>query len=287
MSTYLADQAPIHHIDVPSGKLAYRRFGRAGAGIPIVLLTRFRGTMDHWDPAFLDALAARREVIVFDNAGVGYSTGTVPGTITGMAEVVAEFLSALGLGQVDLVAWSMGGMIGQIIALDRPDLVRKLVIAGSGPGGVPGNPGPDPRVPEHAMREQSIDDDFLFLFYPDTEAGRRAGLESLRRIDTRLLRSGQDVGLEGRLAQLSALTQWSSGKGSAWDRLDELRTPVLIANGAHDVMEHAYQTYAMGQRIPDSKVIIYGDAGHAFLFQHIDDFAKEIHDFLGSPASAS
>lgn len=153
MSTYLADQALTEYADVPSGRLACR-FGKANGDIPIVALNRFRGTIDHWDPAFLDALAARREVITVDNAGVGYSTGTTPDTINEMAGVVIEFLSAMGLGQVDLLAWSMGGMVGQIVALDRPDLVRRMVIGGSGPGGIPGNPGPDPRSPASAAHRR-------------------------------------------------------------------------------------------------------------------------------------
>ncbi|SEG94085.1 Pimeloyl-ACP methyl ester carboxylesterase [Actinacidiphila yanglinensis] len=247
---------------------------------PLLLLHRFRGALDHWDPAFLEVLANRRRVIVFDSAGVGYSDGKPADTVRGMADVAVSFLDALGLQKVDLLGWSMGGFVALDPALEHPERVRRLVVASSGAGGVPDNPGPDPRVPDHAMREHNDDEDFLFLFHPETETGRTAGLASLRRINRRLSGSGQDASAPAREAQMQAITQWSSGINSTWNRLTDLTMPALFANGAHDVMEHAYQTYAIARSVPDSKTIIYGDAGHAFLFQHPDDFGAEVLRFI-------
>lgn len=280
MTSYLFDTADTRYADTPHGELAYREIGPR-TGRPIVLLHRFRGTLDHWDPAFLEVLAAQRRVITFDSAGVGYSGGRTPDTVHGMAEVALSFLDALRLEQVDLLGWSMGGFIALDLALDHPDRVNALVVAGSGPGGVPGSPGPDPRVPEHAMREHNVDEDFLFLFHPETEEARAAGIASLRRIDRRLAASGQDASPEARGAQMNAIVQWSGGHGSAWNRLGEITVPTLFANGAHDVMEPAYQTYAMVRAVPGSKALLYGDAGHGFLFQHPGDFGVEVLHFLG------
>lgn len=279
MTTYLYDNAVTETVDTPHGKLAYRATGPR-TGRPLVLLHRFRGTLDHWDPAFVEALATKRRVITFDSAGVGYSTGTTADSVRGMTEIAVSFLDALGFEQVDLLGWSMGGFIALDLALEHPERVHRLVVAGSGPGGVPGNPGPDPRVPEHAMRPANEDEDFLFLFYPETEKGRAAGVASLRRIDRRLTASEMDASVEARSAQMNAIVGWSSGQGSAWGRLRELSVPVLFANGAHDVMEHAFQTYAMAREVPDSKAILYGDAGHGFLFQHADDFGAHVLAFL-------
>ncbi|RPE47061.1 pimeloyl-ACP methyl ester carboxylesterase [Streptomyces sp. Ag109_O5-1] len=279
MPSHLFDSAETRHVDTPHGALAYREVGPATAA-PLLLLNRFRGTLDHWDPALLDVLAAHRRVIVFDSAGVGYSGGEPADTVRGMTEVAVAFLDALGLQKVDLLGWSMGGFVALDLALERPERVRRLVVAGSGPGGVPGNPGPDPRVPEHALREKNDYEDFLFLFYPETETGRSAGLDSLRRIDRRLAHSGQDVPAPVREAQMNAIVRWNSGIDSAWSRLDDLAVPALFANGAHDAMEHVYQTYAMAQAVPNSKTVIYGDAGHAFLFQHPEDFGGEVLRFI-------
>lgn len=279
MTTYLYDTAETQYADTSHGAIAYRELGPEG-GLPLVLLTRFRGTLDHWDPAFLEVLAKERRVIVLDNAGVGYSAGQPADTVHAMAEVVMEFLDVLKLDKIDLLGWSMGGFIALDIALEHPGRLHALAIAGSGPGGVPDNPGPDPRVPEHAGRDKSVDEDFLFLFHPDTEVGRAEGLASLRRIDRRLAASQQDASREAIQAQFNAVIQWNSGKDSAWSGLSELSVPVLFANGAHDIMEHPYQTYAMATVVPNSKTILYGDSGHGFLFQQADDFGFEVLRFF-------
>ncbi|MFF8593859.1 alpha/beta fold hydrolase [Streptomyces sp. NPDC015220] len=276
MSAYLADSAETRYVDGPEGeRFAYRRFGRAG-GPPLVMHLRLRGTIDHWDPEFLDLLAAEREVIVFDNRGTNASTGTPPDTIEGMVEGSLAFVRALGLTEIDVFGWSMGGIVAQGVALSAPGLVRRLVVAGSSAGGVPDLPPQPERTRQVVTKAANGDEDFLYLFFPETERARKAGLASLRRLDHRLAQSGAVVGPEAVKAQLTAISTF----GGYWDRQEELTLPVLVANGAHDVMIHAYATYAMSQRLPDAKVILYSDAGHGFLFQHPEDFAHEVNRFL-------
>jgi len=258
---------------------AYRVLGPEG-GVPLVLLNRLRGTIDHWDPAFLDDLAKERRVVVFDNEGVNASEGRIPDSVEAMAAGAVRFLRALGLGQVDLLGWSMGGFVAQSVALDHPELVRKLIVAGSSPGGVPDSPAfPDEitaKVGAAVSGERNGDEDFLFLFFP--EAAWDLGRASLRRLDARLSASGADVPLEGVGTQWAAIQKWVAG--GAWSRLPELRAPALYANGAHDVMVTSYDTYAAGTRVADSRVVLYGDAGHAFLFQHPEEFGGVVRDFL-------
>ena len=273
---YLSDQAEDRFVAGPDGeRFHYRRFGRPG-GVPLVLCMRLRGTVDHWDPQLLDALGADREVIVFDNRGTSLSSGDAPATIDGLADGGIEFIRALGLTQVDLLGWSLGGIVAQGIALRAPELVRRLVVAGSTPAGVPDQPGPGPRVGEILGHAVNDDEDYLYLFFPETDQGRAAGLESLRRLDTRLAQSHAAVQADVYRAQLGAIAAF----GGYYSRLAELKLPVLVVNGAHDVMINSYATYAMSQRLPDAKVVLYSDAGHGFLFQHIADFAHDLKRFL-------
>jgi pimeloyl-ACP methyl ester carboxylesterase len=278
MTPFVSDQAPTLFADGPSTRFAYRRFGHSG-GVPLVLAQRFRGTIDHWDPLFLDAVAAERELIVFDNAGVNLSSGSVPHSVAGMADGVVELVESLGLSQVDMFGWSMGGFVAQRVTLDRPDLVRRLVVASSGPGAVPGTPASPGRVGQIAGKPVNDDEDFLYMFFPGTSAARDAGLASLRRLDTRLVHSHAEVVREAVGAQQASFGAW--GREGSWERLDELSLPVLIGAGAHDLLIHAFNAYSMSERLPDAKIVIYSDAGHAFLFQHPSDFAREVLDFLG------
>src|SRR5262249_55357571 len=177
-----------------------------------------------------------------------------------------------GLSQIDLLGWSMGGLVVQAAALQRPTVVRRLIVAGSGPGRVPDMPPMPDKTLQTMTKPENDDDDFLYLFFPDTEAGRAAGRASLQRIGTR-----PGVAADTVKAQLAAINSFGTG---VWDRLPELSMPVLVANGAHDVMIHAFASYAMSQRLPSAKVILYSDAGHGFLFQHADDFGREVLSFL-------
>jgi pimeloyl-ACP methyl ester carboxylesterase len=276
MTTYAADRTETQYVTTPAATYAYRRQGPTG-GIPLVLVLRFRGTIDYWDPAFLEALASERDVIVFDNRGLGYSSGAPANSVDGLVDGVIDFLDALGLDHVDLLGWSMGGYVSQGVALKRPDMVRRLVIAGSSPGGaIPDMPRMSAKTWEIATRSENVDEDFLYLFFPDDEAGRKTGVESLRRLDTRLDKSTSTVSPAALAAQVQAAATFSG----YWDRIDELTLPVLVANGAHDVMIDAWGSWAMSQKLTNTKLVIYGDAGHGFLFQHAEDFGREVLAFL-------
>ena len=280
MNTYLYDTVATQHVEAGGVRFAHRRFG-AASGVPLVFLSRFRGTMDHWDPALLEVIARERPVIVFDSAGVGASSGDVPADLDGVARIAASFIEALGLNQVDVLGWSMGGAVAQLLALERPGLVRRLVLAGTGPGGVPDAPRPPEKVWQVAAKPVNDDEDFLYLFFAETPTSREAGLASLRRLDRRLASSGAAVKPESWKAQAAAIGAWGMGKGSAYARLPELKVPALVANGAGDVMVHAYNSYVMSQRMPNARLLLYPDAGHGFLFQYADHFGRQVNEFLG------
>jgi pimeloyl-ACP methyl ester carboxylesterase len=281
MTTFTADAADTHFIATADLTYAYRRLGSA-TGVPLVMANRFRGTIDHWDPALLDRLSYERDVIIFDNTGVNLSTGQVPNTIGGMADQLLQFVDALHLSEFDLLGWSMGGMVALSAVLKRPDLCRRVVIAASSPGPVPGTPERLATAAKVAGKPVNDDEDFLFLFFPQNDAARAVGLASLRRLDTRLSKSHAAVSAAGVACQQAATRRWSRNEDAAWDHLSEIDLPVLVANGAHDVMIPAYETYAMTQRLPRAKAVIYSDAGHAFLFQHPADFAVEVLEFLAA-----
>jgi len=285
MSGSISHQAATHYLDVDDTRFAYRLFGSAG-GTPLVLCHRFRATMDHWDPALLDILASEGPVIVFDNAGVGFSTGRAADSIAGMAAAAASFIDALGYKQVDLLGWSLGGTVAQQLALDRPQLVRRLVLAGTSPGGVPDSPRAPDKVWQVAGKPVNDDEDFLYLFFTESAVSRELGLASLRRLDRRLLESRAAVALESVQRQAAAIGAWGAGKSSAYDRLHEIKAPTLVANGVHDIMTHAYNSYVISQRVPSAQLILYPDAGHGFLFQYPKQFGKHVLEFLGPPTGA-
>ncbi|WFE53228.1 alpha/beta hydrolase [Micromonospora sp. WMMD1155] len=268
--------AETQFVETPDGRIAYRRFGRQ-EGVPLVLAMRFRGTMDHWDPALLDALAAHHDVIVFDNVGTAASTGEAPDSVDGLARGLLGFVEALGFDRVDLLGWSMGGYVVQAAALQQPERIRRLVVAGSGPGTAPGVERMTPEIMRIATKSTNDDEDFLRLFFPTDAAARHRGLASLRRLDARLDTSGAVVAADTVRRQLAVI----QGVGTTiWDRLDQLTQPVLLATGVQDVMISAYGNFLMAQRLPNARLLIYGDAGHGFLFQHAEEFADDVHRFL-------
>jgi pimeloyl-ACP methyl ester carboxylesterase len=270
----VASESHINWLETSYGRLAWRADGPEN-GLPLVLFQRFRGTTDDWDPAFIAPLSANRRVIRFDSAGIGRSEGAVPDSIAGIAAVAAEVIQKLGFKQVDVLGWSLGGIIGQQFALDFPHLVRRLIVAGSSPGPVADGPQQHQRVPQVMTKPVNDEDDFLFLFYPETETAIAAGRASLQRINAQADR-GPPVSGASFMGQLKAVSSWTG----ALTRAQELRLPILVANGAHDVMLPAYRSYVLSQQAPNAKLVLYPDAGHGFLFQEIDDFVAEVSRFL-------
>jgi pimeloyl-ACP methyl ester carboxylesterase len=276
-----ANTAPTQFVTAGGVQFAYRAFG-APSLVPLLLCQRFRGTMDDWDPLFLDALAAKRSVIIFDNVGVGRSSGESPQSIAEMADYASSFVGALKLDQIDLLGWSMGGAVAQALTLARPSLVRRLVVAGSGPGGVPGNRPMSALVIQTATKPINEDDDFLYLFFDGSDARREAGRQYLSRLRRRVEPPSPPTRMETIRAMAVALGDWRSGKNAAFERLPDLKQPTLVANGVHDVMVGAYDSFVMSQHLPDAELVLYSDAGHGFLFQHAERFAERVNRFLDS-----
>jgi pimeloyl-ACP methyl ester carboxylesterase len=264
----------LKQIETRFGTLAYREDG-AGSGLPLLLLQRFRGTLDDWDPDFLRRISAGRKVIRMDNAGIGGSEGQVPETLGGMAEVVVSFMDAVGVQRVDLLGWSLGGIVAQHVALSIPDRIRRLVIAGSGPGGVAEGPQPPPRVRETMAHPVNGPEDYLYLFFAESAESRAAGLKYLDRLASVVDRVPAVTG-ESFMGQLRAIAALRGLR----ERLGELSMPVFVANGIADVMIPAYRSYVIASEAPNAKLLLYPDSGHAFLFQHAEDFTAEVHRFL-------
>jgi len=272
-----ANAAPTQYVTANGIRFAYRMFG-APSGVTLLLCQRFRGTMDDWDPLFLDTLAADRRIIIFDNAGVGRSSGESPTTIAGMADNAAAFIEALRLARVDVLGWSMGGAVAQRLTLDYPLLVRRLVVAGSGPGGVPNREPVADIVMKTAAKPVNDDEDFLFLFFDGSENRRAAGKDHLARLHQRVEPPSPLTRMETVMAMVAALRAW--GGGGVFGSLDQITHSVLVANGAHDVMVPAHDSFAMVEKLVDAELLIYSDAGHGFLFQHAEHFGRRVNQFL-------
>ena len=274
MSTYLADAADDLSVDGPSATFTYRRLGPRG-GIPLVLLNRVRGTLDWWDPELLDHLAAEHDVIVFDNVGTGYTTGTPADSVEGLADGTVEFIEALGLTQVDLLGWTLGGTVAQHITRTRPDLVRRLVVAAANPGGTVR------RAPCRMTKPELTGDDWVYLFFPETDTGRAAGHEHLARVATRLATGLPDVSEAAAMGQITAIAKDAAIPfEQVRADLASIHQPVLYATGMQDAMITPLASYTAVQHLPNATLVAYSDAGHAFLFQHAKDFAAQVTAFL-------
>jgi pimeloyl-ACP methyl ester carboxylesterase len=280
-SVVKAATAETLYVGVGGVRFAYRRFGAKSDAPPIVFL-RFRGTMDDWDPLFIDEIANEREIILFDNAGVGLSSGEVPPSNWQIAEYAASFIKALNIGQADLHGWSMGGYAAQALTLEHPEMVRRLVLSGTGPGGGEGTETRPAEVSKSATGEQTEEHWMLIMFAP-SDTSRAAGIAHLRRLEAfKKSRSSaeREVRAESMRAQFEANNKWATGVEPALPRLGNLTHPVLIGNGAHDVMVPTVNSWVMFRHLPNAKLTLYPDAGHAFLFQYAKEYAQEVLRFL-------
>ncbi|WP_280217333.1 alpha/beta fold hydrolase [Nocardia neocaledoniensis] len=263
-----------------SDRFTYRRIGPRG-GVPLLLLHRFRAAIDWWDPEFLDLLAAERNVILFDNIGIGYTGDEALTSVEGFAAGAIDVIEALGLTEVDLLGWSFGGVVAQAVALTRPDLTRKLIVAGSGSGLAPTMPTISERVLGIMAKPDADLDDMLYMFYPETEEARKLGLEHFEKASAAMPTNAPVVSEAAAMGQLQAIT---AALATPWEqviaRLSTVRQPVLYANGSRDVMIHAFASFAAVEHLPSAKLVLYSDAGHAFLFQYLEDFSAELKSFL-------
>lgn len=272
--------APTQFIDLDGDSIAYRRFGNAGAGQPpLVLIQHFRGGMDNWDPLMTDGLAAGREVILYNGRGIASSSGTPRNRIEDMADDIAAFIRALGLSQVDLLGFSIGGMQAQDVALRHPALIRKLLLIGTGPRG--GTFASDERVVPAATQPIPSVDDFLFLFFGRSAAAVQSGRDFWER---RHARVDQDTpsSPEAMQAQMEANFAWLQpvDPNAPLDHLKAITQPTFILNGIDDVMIPTSNSFNMAQVIPNAQLLLYPDAGHGAQFQYPERFLGHTVQFL-------
>ena len=273
--------APTQFLDVNSHRYAYRRFGE-GAGLPLLCLQHFMGTLDNWDPAVTDPLAWGREVILFDNAGVGRSTGTVPGTIQGMAAHALAFLDGLGVTTCDVLGFSLGGMIAQDIAQDRPALFRRMILAGTAPRG-----GDDIMHLEKPVLARALSDPTLRgyavlqkIFFAPTSSSQAAGEAFVGRLAQRTEDLDRPSGPEVAGSQIAAFRDWEQITGARFTNLKSVRQPTLVVNGLHDEMIPVRNSYWLAENLPNAMLLIYPDAGHGSLFQYHASFTRQAAAFL-------
>jgi len=262
---------------------AYRDTGsRSEATVPLVLLQHFRGNLDSWDPALIDALAQARRVVTFDNVGVGGSTGTTPDTIEQMALDALAFLAAMGLSEVDLLGFSIGSFVAQRIALTRPTMVRRLVLASAAPQGAAGMHGWAPEVMDAVGTRHTSPEAYLEVFFARSAASRQAGKEALQRMYARTEDRDTVTTWATREAQYDAVCIWGIPDHALLQRLGAIDMPVFVANGDSDPMIPPHYSYLLAGLIPHARVKIYPDSAHGFLFQHHAEFAADVEAFLTS-----
>jgi pimeloyl-ACP methyl ester carboxylesterase len=269
---------PTSFVEVDGVRFAYRRWGKKGT-TPLVFIIHYRGGMDHWDPLMTDGLAEGREVILINGRGVASSSGTPRNRAEDMADDIASVVRALGIPKVDVVGFSIGGFQAQELALRHPELVRKVILLGTGPRG--GDPWVDPKMVEVAPKPELGLDDFLFLFFGRSEEAKQAGRDFWTR---RHQRADQDPPTSAEVGK----AQWELyqaymvpvGGDKPYAHLNALKQPTLIVNGIEDVMIASINSFYLGQNIPNSTVILYPDSGHGAHFQYPERFLKHAIQFL-------
>jgi pimeloyl-ACP methyl ester carboxylesterase len=271
---------PTQTITAGGIEFEYRELGRDNAGTPVVFLVHLAAVMDNWDPRVVDGFAAKHRVIVFDNRGVGASSGSPATSIEQMAKDAITFIKAMGFQQVDLFGFSMGGMIAQEIVLMEPQLIRKMILAGTGPAGGVGI-STVARVTYLDMLRGylTFQDPKQFLFFTRTPGGIRAGKEFLARLNERSKNRDTAITIRALQAQLKALRSWGSKQPSD---LSKIHHAVLVANGDSDRMVPTSNTYDLARRLPNSQIIVYPDSGHGGVFQFYADFVPKALEFLAS-----
>jgi pimeloyl-ACP methyl ester carboxylesterase len=275
--------APSEFIEVGGEKYAFRRFG-AGSAPPLLCLQHFTGTLDNWDPAVTDPLAAEREVILFESAGVGRSSGTVATTIAGMAAHAFAFLDGLRLKSCDVLGFSLGGMIAQQMALERPSIFRKMILVGTAPRG-----GEDimhlekPSIAKHlgdpTLRGYKV---LQKIFFAPTESSQAAGAAFIERLMRRQSDREPISGPAVAQAQVTAFREWEQVAGVRFAELKKIHQPTLVVNGVHDEMIPVANSYWLSAHLPNAVLLTYPDSAHGSLFQFHESFTRQAAAFLAS-----
>ncbi|MDQ1425200.1 MAG: hypothetical protein QOD72_2698, partial [Acidimicrobiaceae bacterium] len=275
-----SNTAPTRFVESDGTRFAYRRFGEP-IGAPIVLLQHFMGNLDNYDPAVTDVLAMGREVVLTDNAGVGLSTGAAPATVAGMARDAASLIDALRLEHVDLFGFSMGGHVVQQIAVDRPELVRRLVLVGTGPRG---GDGMDQLAPDVVplFRTACEPQDLMWLpiFFSPSEASQATGRRFLERIRART--DDRDVAVSEATiaAHLAAAHEWGTAAPHSFDYLKGIPHSALVVNGSNDIVVPTINSFILQQNLPNAELILFPDSNHGSHFQFAQLFTRYVTDFV-------
>lgn len=280
--------APTQFIAANGEKYAYRRFG-TGGGLPLLLLQHFTGTLDNWDPAVTDPLAAGREVILFESAGLGRSSGIVPDTVAGMAGHALAFLDGLGVKTCDVLGFSLGGMVAQQMVRDRPSIFRKLILVGTAPRGGEdimhlGKPRlskflGDPSFKGYAVLQK--------IFFDLTESSQAAGAAFIGRLAERKQDLEPASGPAVAKAQMAAFAEWEQFTGDRFADLKNIRHPTLVVNGIHDEMIPVRNSYWLSEHLPNAVLLTYPDLGHGSLFQFHESFTRQAAAFLESKSGSA
>ena len=275
--------APTQFLQASNETYAYRRLG-SGPGLPLLFLQHFTGTLDNWDPAVTDPLASGREVILFESAGLGRSTGKVPDTIAGMAKHALAFLDGLGLGSCDVLGFSLGGMVAQQMAQDRPTVFRRMILVGTAPRGgedVMHLDKPslakylgDPNLKGYAILQK--------IFFAPTESSQKAGAAFIERLTRRTEDREPISGPAVAQAQIAAFRDWEKFTGQRFANLKTIPHPTLVVNGIHDEMIPVQNSYWLSANLPDAVLLTYPDSGHGSLFQFHESFTRQASAFLTS-----
>ena len=280
---YSHQTAPTLFIDAGGNRLAYRRFGNP-TGTPILFFQHYAGNMDNWDPMIIDGIARDREVILFDNAGIAKSAGEVPDTIDGMARVAIALLDALKVRRVDLLGFSTGSLVAQEVTLQRPGLVRRLVLIGSAPRGGVGMAGFTPEFQAMLDKKRDIPDELLLdTLFTQSLASQTAGRAFLKRIRARKIDRDTDVTATAASRQKQALASWGAPHPNSSSYLKRIKQPVLLVDGSNDVVFYTVNAIELQRALPNAQLIIYPDSNHGALYQYPGLFLEHLHIFLLSP----
>jgi pimeloyl-ACP methyl ester carboxylesterase len=271
---------PTQSLSADGVTYAYRELGRHNGGTPVVLLVHLAAVLDNWDPRIVDGLAAKHHVIAFDNRGVGASSGSPANTMEQMADDAVSFIKAKGFKQVDLFGFSMGGMIAQEVVLKEPQLVRRMILAGTGPAGGEGI-STVAGVANYDLIRATLtgQDPKQYLFFTRTPAGIAAGKAFLQRLQERTDNRDRDIAVWAYVSQLQALKAWGEKRPAD---LSKVRQPVLVANGEDDRMVPTRNSHDLAKRLPNAQLVIYPDAGHGGIFQYHADFVPKALAFLAN-----
>ena len=272
--------APTQYVETKGIRFAYRRLGKSSS-VPLVLNMHFTGTMDHWDPAVTDGLAHDREVILFDNAGISSSSGEVPNSIEEMAANAAAFIWAIGLTQVDVLGFSLGGFVAQELALAQPELVRRLILLGTGPRSGEGMASLTPEAKRiFGARYDEPDHLWLKVFFSPSEVSQTAGRAYLKRFRLRVDDREPDVSDKVAPAQVEALTKWGAPRENPFEYLRAIAQPTLVVNGDKDVIIYSVNSWILQQHLPNAQLILYPDANHGSQYQYPERFVQHASLFL-------